>query len=332
MCPFLSEQKGDRLLLILRKKPGVYFKLTALEKNLKTDKAGLIEDLVQIKKWGYKFRTRSDAVAFIKAPDVLSSSEISYRLNTRIIGCRVLSYRAVKSTNDLATELADGGAPEGTLVTAEEQTSGRGRLGRKWHSPGGTGIYASLILRPEIKPENAPGISIMTAVALAQAIKKFTKGKVQIKWPNDVLINGRKTAGILTELSAENNKINHVIVGVGINVNHQATDFPDDLRNTATSLRRINRKKVNRAALLKSFLVEFEKMYALYPKHHLKKIHSRVRKLSSLIGNEIKILSGRQFLEGRAVDIDYDGRLILERNGKKIPVVAGEVTVVKEQS
>ncbi|MBN1211804.1 MAG: biotin--[acetyl-CoA-carboxylase] ligase [candidate division Zixibacteria bacterium] len=330
MNPLELEQRADRLLLTLRKKPGVYFKISVLERALKLDKLGVVEALAEIKKWGYKIRTRPDAVAFIKAPDSLTPTEIGYRLKTGTIGRTIVSYRSVKSTNDLAAELAQSSAGEGTVVTAEEQTKGRGRLGRKWHSPPGTGIYASIVLKPGFKPENAPGLSVMTAVALADAVKKFCGGDVRIKWPNDVLINGKKTAGILTELTADKDKIDYVIIGVGINVNQGTGNFHEELKNIATSLRRVNRRKVNRVKLFKTFLVNFENEYKNYTRHQLKKAHGRIRKYSSLIGHEIKIQLGRRLIEGKVVDIDATGRLILECEGKKVPVIAGEVTVVKE--
>jgi len=332
MNPLELEQKADRLLLTLRKKPGVYFKITALEKTLKLDKLGVVEALAEIKKWGYKIRTRPDAVAFIKAPDHLTPTEIGYRLKTGIIGRNIVSYRSVKSTNNLAAELARNGAVEGTVVTAEEQTKGRGRLGRNWYSPPGTGIYASIVLKPKFKPEKAPGLSVMTAVALADAVKKFCDGDVRIKWPNDILINGKKTAGILTELTADKDRIDYVIIGVGINVNHGAGNFPDELKNIATSLRRVNRRKIDRVEFLKTFFVNFENEYKSYGRHQLKKAHSRIRKYSSLIGHEIKIQLGRRLIEGKVVDIDSTGQLILETDGKKIPIIAGEVTLVKEQT
>ena len=220
------ERQADDLLLKIRRRPGTYFKIDNLAKNLKIDKTELLVLLAQIKEWGYKIRYQPDTLAFIKAPDFLTATEIGYNLKTKIIGRNISAFRSVKSTNDLAAELAENGASEGVIVTAEEQTKGRGRLGRAWHSPAGAGIYVSIILKPRINPDKAPGISIMTAVALADAVKKFCPGEVRIKWPNDILINGRKTAGILTELSAEKNKINHIVVGVGNERQSSVGGFP----------------------------------------------------------------------------------------------------------
>jgi len=153
---------------------------------------------------------------------------------------------------------------------------------------------------------------------------------VKIKWPNDLLIGGKKTAGILTELSAERDKINHVVVGIGINVNHGVGSFPEEIRATATSIRRAIRKKVNRVELLQRFLVYFEKEYETYSRHGLRKSLPKVRRYSSLIRCHVKIKSGKNITEGMAVDIGPDGSLILECDGARKTISAGEVTVVKE--
>jgi BirA family biotin operon repressor/biotin-[acetyl-CoA-carboxylase] ligase len=170
----------------------------------------------------------------------------------------------------------------------------------------------------------------MTAVALADTISKWLPDEVRIKWPNDVLIGGKKTAGILTELSADRNKIHHVIIGVGINVNHGIGSFPRELRQIATSVRRALKRKVNRIELLQLFLKNLEKEYELYKKHRLKKAHTRLRSYSSLISHEITLRSGKHETTGIAKDIDAEGRLVLETSEGVRPVIAGEVTVVKK--
>lgn len=309
-----TERDGlaDRLITYLRKKPGQYFAWDKLVSTLKARRFELAAALIQADEWEYKLRVnRTKGVKFVAAPDLLTSTEILHGLKTRRLGHTVHAYRSVKSTNDLAARLAEDGAPEGVIVTADEQTKGRGRLGRNWFSPPKTGIYLSIILRPTFPPEDAPGLSVMTAVALADTLVKWKPGLVQIKWPNDIWINGRKAAGILTELSAERNGIHHVIVGVGINVNHQAGDFPEDLRTTATSLRRELRRKVDRVALLQLFLVNFEKEYTAYLKYRLKKSLPRVRKYSALIGREVTLQSSHSRRTGVVKEIDRNGALIL---------------------
>lgn len=323
------EQLADRLLPVLRKKPGAFTDYDSLAQKLKADKPSVQEAIETLASWDYKLKKRGEAVAFIEAPDVLTATEIAYGLKTKSIARNIFAYKAVKSTNDLAAEMAEGGQPEGTIVVADQQTKGRGRLGRRWYSPEGTGIYLSIVLKPEFPTEMAPAVSVLTAVALADTLVKYNPDDVRIKWPNDVLIGGRKVAGILTELAAEREKINHIIIGVGINVNQAAGDFPEEIRHLATSVRRSVKKKVRRVDLLQSFLANFEKEYAGYKRSGLKKSHAKIRKYSSLIGHEITIRSGRHEETGRAVDIDVDGRLVLERDGVKSLINAGEVTVAK---
>jgi len=321
----------DLAIALLRKRPGQYLSRKKLAAQLKTNLPTLERVFKQAALWEYKLRAHAiKGVKFIAAPDLLTSPEIRHALKTRRFGQTVHACRSVKSTNDLAAKLADEGAAEGVIVTSEKQTRGRGRLGRHWFSQPKTGIYVSIILRPEFPPEDAPGLSVMTAVALADAIAHCRPGLVQIKWPNDIWINGRKTAGILTELSAERDKITHVIVGVGINVNHTASDFPDDLRTAATSLRREMRRKVNRLELLRLFLLNFEREYEKYRKYRLKKSLSKVRKYSALIGREITLQSGQVRMTGMVKDIDSSGALLLQTATGVETVTAGEVTVVKQ--
>ena len=321
----------DRLINYLRKRPGIYFSWKKIVSGLQVERTALDDALALAADWEYKLRVnRAKGVKFVAAPDLLTSAEILHGLKTKRLGRTVHAYRSVKSTNDLAARLAEDGAPEGVVVTAEEQTKGRGRLGRNWFSPPKTGVYLSIILRPTFPPEDAPGLSVMTAVALADTLATWRPGKVQIKWPNDIWINGRKVAGILTELSAERNGINHVIVGVGINVNHRAGDFPEELRATATSLRRELRRKADRLELVRLFLHNLEQEYTLYLKYRLKKSLTRVRKYSALLGREVTLQSGHSRRTGVVKDIDRNGALILQTATGLETITAGEVTVVKK--
>jgi BirA family transcriptional regulator, biotin operon repressor / biotin---[acetyl-CoA-carboxylase] ligase len=323
------ERLAEHTLLVVRVASSPVT-LSSLSKMTGADEAHIRTALEILHDWGYKIkRTPHGEAAFVSAPDILSTTEISYHLKSRTIVAAIHSYRTTKSTNDIALQLADDGADEGTIVTAEEQTKGRGRLGRVWHSPAGMGIYVSIILRPTFKPEEAPGISLVTALALAGAISELGVHDVKIKWPNDILINGKKTAGILTELSAERGSINHLIVGAGINVNHKGEDFPDDIRSISTSLRRVLKHKVSRVALLVRFLALFQKEYSLYSKHRLKKSHARLVAYSSLIGQPVTVQSGRTTISGIARDIDATGALVLQTADGVVTVNAGEVTVVK---
>lgn len=324
-----TDKLADEILAKIRRRPLRPTLLASLSKSLKVNPEQIDEALMVLKELGYKIRRRKDAVTFVAAPDLLIETEIGYQLKTKTIGKRISAYRSVKSTNDIAAQMAQSGSPEGTIVTAEEQTKGRGRLGRVWHSPPGCGIYVSIILKPRFKPELAPGVAIMTGLALVDAISKRCKGEVKIKWPNDIFIGGRKAVGILTELSAETNKIDHIVVGVGINVNHRTEDFPSELQPIATSLRIANRKKVRRVDLLKDFLRCFENEYRRYKKNQLASSRKRILRHSYLLGKTVTLRSGSKTVEGVAVDFDSNGALIIERDGERMPVTSGEVTVVK---
>jgi BirA family biotin operon repressor/biotin-[acetyl-CoA-carboxylase] ligase len=324
------EKAADRLIAITRERPNVFFERTDLMQRLGIDAATLGVLLGVTATWKYKLEVDSSLrVAFVSAPDALTETEIRYRLGTASIGSHVVAYRSVKSTNDLACEAAEAGAREGTIFTAEEQTSGRGRLGRSWHSPYGSGIYVSVVLRPTFPPQSAPGTAIMTGVALADTLLAYAPGQVRLKWPNDVLLNGRKVAGILTELGAEDNEIQYLVIGVGINVNLEEFDFPPELRPIATSLRRELGKPIRRVELLQAFLRNLEREYTNYQQDRLLRSHDRIREYSALIGHSVALESGKILREGLVKDIDSEGRLILETIDGPVPIIAGEVTVVK---
>lgn len=319
---------ADRLLHVIRisKQPVPFVELCKREK---LSPESLHDHLAYLADCEYKLVIRKERVEFRSAPDLLTAIEIQHGLKTKVMGRQCHSFASVKSTNDHAAQLADQNVPEGTIVTAEQQTKGRGRLGRVWHSPAGLGIYLSMILRPSFPPDRAPGLSILTGLALVDAIRAQTSLPAMLKWPNDVYLGDRKCAGILTELSAERGKIHSVIVGVGINVNHGVGHFPEELRTRATSLRRALKRKVSRVELLQQFLLSFEKKYAQYQKDDLKSFATQLKKLSYLLGREIELQSGVRRIGGRVNGIDSTGRLILETPSGIELISAGEVTVVK---
>ncbi|MFH1699012.1 MAG: biotin--[acetyl-CoA-carboxylase] ligase [Candidatus Zixiibacteriota bacterium] len=323
---------SDNLIAIIRRRPGYFYSFTYLRKRLEIDGDLLLEAIELLRQTGYRIETRKDShCAFKSAPDLLLRAEILCGLRTKKIGRIIHAFQSVQSTNMIARQMAEAGAAEGTIVVAEEQTRGRGRLGRKWFSSGGKGIYLSIIIYPNIKPTMAPGLSIMTALALADILSDYNAPAVNIKWPNDCLINGRKTAGILTELAAEIGKVHYVIVGVGINVNHRRGDFPEDIRKTGTSVGAELRQNLHRVELLQKFLYQFEKDYQIYQKSGLKNLRKRIVKYSNLIGSYISLGQKDEVISGVARDIDIEGRLILELpGGHRKAFNAGEVTVIKE--
>jgi len=337
------ERLADDILLLIRTNETQSFSRDALAEKFSAKPLEITNALDQIEQWNYRIEKDDDGqtLKFLSAPDSLTATEISYELETEIIGRQVFSYQSVKSTNDIAMRMADNGAVEGTIVTAEQQTCGRGRLGRQWHSPDGVGIYVSIILRPSFPPDKAPGISLVSSLALADVISAYLPHMVRIKWPNDVLINGRKTAGILTELAADKDRIEHLIVGVGINVNQEMADFPSELRPKATSIREALRNNNligdqtnstgDRVRLLKQFLAGFENEYRQYQKSFLEHSLKRILSYSSLIGRQVLLMSANEKVEGRVVDIDLSGALKVDINGRLTSFSSGEVTVLSAE-
>jgi len=320
---------ADNILVLIRKKPKQVFAISTLARKLKSESLDIYKAAKVLKTWGYGIKLSKSEITFNHTADTLSATEIDFYLKTKIIGQNLVSFHSVKSTNDIASQVAGDYPDESVVITSEKQTLGRGRLGRSWHSPEKVGAYISIIITPKISLEKAPGLSVMTALAAAETFEKYCPGKVKIKWPNDVSIAGRKAAGILTELYTKGSKTDYVIVGIGININQTAKDFPLSLRKIATSLRRVSGKKINRAELVALFLKHFEKEYKSYQKNQLAGSLKRVRLYSSLLNKTLTLKSGSDKITGRAVDIDKTGALIIETDGKKIAVSGGEVTVVK---
>lgn len=261
--------------------------------------------------------------------DTLCPEEIRVNLKTNIIGSEIVYYPSIGSTNDEAKKMANEGCQEGTLVIAEHQTGGRGRKGRTWDSPFGMGICASIVLRPQISPLKAAGLTLVTAVSTCRALKLFTGLPVKIKWPNDIRINHKKIGGILTELNVETGSVNHAVVGIGINVNNKI--FPDELKQIATSLviESGNKTEFNRALILCSILNEFECDYKAFVSGHLEDLLNEWRGYSDTLGSIVQVVGiNNSHIEGKAVDIDNDGALLIEKkDGTIIRVISGDVSI-----
>lgn len=260
-------------------------------------------------------------------PDIITPAILLCELKSKIMGRNIHSYKSIGSTNEVAGRLAESGEPEGTIVVADRQTRGRGRLGRTWHSPPGMGLFFSLILRPVINFDRVPGLSLVAALSVCRALEREYSLKPRLKWPNDCLIEGRKVAGILVELSAELDKISHAILGMGINVNSRKQDFPSNLRSKATSVAIATGEAHNRVALLASILAEFEKDYANFVKYGLRFMGRALAERSSVVGNRVTVRLGKRKLSGIALGLDENGALRL-KTGKEVAIIsAGEVSL-----
>jgi BirA family transcriptional regulator, biotin operon repressor / biotin---[acetyl-CoA-carboxylase] ligase len=261
----------------------------------------------------------------LAVPDKLLPEEVLQGLKTRLFTGPVHYFETLDSTNDLAKALAAQGAPEGTVVVAEAQTGGRGRLGREWDSPPGVGLYVSLVLRPMLPPMELPQITLTTAVAVVRAVCRVAGLAPGIKWPNDLLLNGKKLGGILTEMETESDRIRHVVVGLGLNVNNPG--FPFDLAATATSLALAAGRMFPRVHLLQAWLEEFEALYGRFLNRGFAEILEEWKGFALTLGKMVTVRQGPREISGQALDVAPDGALLLRtNNGEMVRVTSGEIT------
>ena len=284
----------------------------------------------QLKEEGYQVEAvRNKGYRIIESPDVLTREELAVQIGdaTRWAGQEIVCFTETDSTNVRARKLGENGAAHGTLVVAEQQTAGRGRRGRGWESPAGSSIYMSLLLRPEFLPNKAPMLTIVMAYSVATALREQTGLDFRIKWPNDIVLNGKKVVGILTEMSTEIEYINHVVIGVGINVNTEA--FPEEICATATSIRRESGKTWRRAELIAAILRQFEVQYERFVKEEdLAYLREAYDAVLVNCGREVRILGEKDGYRAVALGIDDQGELLVRKeDGTVTSVYAGEVSV-----
>lgn len=321
-----------KILQILRQSEG-YTSGQELCEKLGVSRTAVWKAIQQLRENGYEIEAVSNRGYRLAAvPDILSRQEIESLVQTEWLGHNIFYYDEIDSTNTEAKRRAEEGAPHGTLVAADKQNAGRGRRGREWTSPGGQGIFFTILLRPEIEPVNAPMLTLVKAVAVARAIIKCTGLRAEIKWPNDIVINGKKVVGILTEMSAQIDYVNHIVIGTGINV-HQ-TSFPQEMSEKATSLD-IELKKngaaspVLRAQLLEEVLEQFEDCYSVYIR--TQDLSGLMEEYNQLLVNKerrVRILDPLGEFEGTALGINKQGSLLVEReDGRIAEISSGEVSV-----
>ncbi len=264
-------------------------------------------------------------------PDLLLADDLLARLGrTKVIGRDIRVFAKTSSTNDVIEKLARDGVKEGVVVFAESQTKGRGRLGRQWVSPARKGLWFSVLLRPDLRPQETTQLTVAAATALWRAIHEQTGLQPEIKWPNDILIRGRKTAGILTELSAELDHVKYVILGLGLDVNMTANEFPADLRKTATSLRIESGKPVLRAELATAILRELDRDYARVCAGRFAAVADEWEEHCTTLGRSVSIHVGDRRIRGHAESLDEDGALLVRtEHGHLERIIGGDVTLDK---
>jgi BirA family transcriptional regulator, biotin operon repressor / biotin---[acetyl-CoA-carboxylase] ligase len=323
-------QMKETVLAVLKGHSGRYISGEELSRRLQVSRTAVWKHIGGLRDEGYDIESSPRlGYRLVSVPDLLLPSEVRDGLRTAVLGREMVHYHTADSTNRLARELAANGAPEGTLVVAERQTGGRGRLGREWQSPTG-GIWVSLILRPALPPYQAQLFTLLAAVAAAEATAETTGLVPGIKWPNDLLVNGRKLVGILTEVSAEMEQVNYLVLGLGLNANVPAPAFAEELKESATSLLVETGSPVSRAGWLRSFLEHFEAGYCSAQQEGFADMLSRWRRYSVTLGRPVRVTVGERSREGIALDISEQGALLVRTDEGTEMFLAGEVTLRPE--
>jgi BirA family transcriptional regulator, biotin operon repressor / biotin---[acetyl-CoA-carboxylase] ligase len=304
---------------------------TELSQKLGISRAAIWARIEELRKLGYEIEASPHlGYRLLSVPDVLHADDLLSHLKSRVIGRDIRVFEETTSTNDVVERLARDGVKEGVVVFAESQTKGRGRLGRKWISPARQGLWFSILLRPQLRPTSVTQLTIAAATALFRAVYSQTGVKPEIKWPNDILIDGKKVAGILTELSAEPDKVKYIILGVGVDVNLSATDFPPELRKIATSLRVEAGQKINRAELAVKILQELDKDYQRVCSGQFESVANEWEEHCSTIGHNVTINIGDRKIQGCAESLDTDGALLIRtQHGHLERIIGGDVTLEK---
>jgi BirA family biotin operon repressor/biotin-[acetyl-CoA-carboxylase] ligase len=318
-----------KILSALREMPGGVSG-TELSRKLGMTRAGVWGHIAQLRALGYDIEASPHlGYRLLASPDLLHADDLYSRLGrTRVMGREIHVFQETTSTNDVAALLARGGAAEGAVVFAESQSKGRGRLGRVWISPAGKGLWFTVLLRPDIAPSGATQLTVAAATALTRAINLQTGIVPDIKWPNDILIRGRKVAGILTEMSAELDRVKELLLGIGMDVNLETGDFPASLRKMATSLKIETGQKVNRAELAVAILRELDRDYDLVRKGQFEVLAEQWQERCSTLGCQVCIRVGDRVIRGRAESLDDDGALLVRgHHGHLERIIGGDVTV-----
>lgn len=318
----------DKIIEILRDNKELFISGQDISDRLKVSRTSVWKHISKLKEEGYVIESVSrKGYKLLESPDILDPKLIDKLLNTKYIGRNIYNYDSIDSTNREAKNIAQN-VEKGTIILAEEQLKGKGRLGRRWTSTKGKGIWMSIILKPDISPSEAPKITQIAAAAVSSSIESIGIDN-KIKWPNDIVVNGKKTCGILTEMSGEMNRINYIVIGIGVNVNLEKEDFPQELKDMATSLRIEKEENINRIELAAKILNKIEYLYEDFI--YTGSIENSInicKKNSALIDKRVKLINGNNIKEARALNIDDEGRLIVRYDDGNIEeIISGEISI-----
>lgn len=317
----------EEILRLLRSANG-YISGQELCNRFGVSRTAVWKAINQLKEAGYEIEAQQNkGYRLMAAPDLMTEAEIKSLMHTEWVAKEVLYFDTIDSTNTKAQELAEKGYPSGTLVVADKQESGKGRRGRSWVSPSGTGIFMTLMIKPDINPNNASMLTLVAALAVAKAITSVTGEEALIKWPNDIVVNGKKVCGILTEMNAQFDYINHIVVGIGINVHNES--FPEEISQMASSLMiEAGGKRFHRAQIIAETMSYFEQYYDTFLK--TQDLSALVREYDELLVNmnkAVRVLDPKEPFDGKAMGITPKGELIVDTWESRKLVSSGEVSV-----
>ena len=317
----------EEILRLLRSADG-YISGQELCNRFGVSRTAVWKAINQLKEAGYEIEAQQNkGYRLMAAPDLMTEAEIKSIMHTDWVAKEVLYFDTIDSTNTKAQELAEKGYPSGTLVVADKQESGKGRRGRSWVSPSGTGIFMTLMIKPDINPNNASMLTLVAALAVAKAITSVTGEEAMIKWPNDIVVNGKKVCGILTEMNAQFDYINHIVVGIGINVHNES--FPEEISQMASSLMiEAGGKRFHRAQIIAETMSYFEQYYDTFLK--TQDLSALVREYDKLLVNRnksVRVLDPKEPFDGKAMGITPKGELIVDTWESRKLVSSGEVSV-----
>lgn len=318
-------EKGQEVEIIrLLRAGGGFASGQALSASLGVSRTSVWKHIKALRKMGYRIEASPSKGYRLLEARPFNGVELASLLDGRVFGRELHFFETIESTNAKAFELARAGAPEGTVVIADAQTRGKGRIGRRWESPAGTNLYLSVVLRPPGPPQGAQGLTFVAAVAAAEAVRA-TGTRPAVKWPNDILTGGRKTAGILLEMDSEPDRVHFVIAGIGVNLNSRRSELPEYIRGTATSLLEEAGEPVDRAAFAASLLAGMERWYGVYLSEGFAPVLEAWKGYFESVGRPVKVTFFDKSVTGVCRGVAPDGALLLERDGRVERVLSGDV-------
>jgi BirA family transcriptional regulator, biotin operon repressor / biotin---[acetyl-CoA-carboxylase] ligase len=327
VLPGTTDRRLAALLTLLAENATIVVSGTRIAREIGVSRSTVWRWVNRLRELGVRVKGQQHTGYFLeKVPDILTPDMVRQRLKGSLFGKRIYHFFKVDSTNRVALELGHAGEPEGAVVLAEEQTAGRGRAGHTWHSERATGIYVTVLLRPRLTPVQAPLLTIMAGLSAHAAIHLQTGASVDLKWPNDLMVGGKKVAGILTEMHAEPSQVRFVIAGMGINVNQER--FPAELNGIATSLRAETGRPQSRLELLVRLLREFESGYNRFLAEGAASLIDGFMASSSFAcGKRVRVANGKESFTGVTAGLAPEGLLLVKRHGGQVvTVISGDVT------